>query len=453
MRRIDSVVIGAGQAGLGVSRELVERGIEHVVLEQGRIGETWRSQRWDAFALNSPAWMNRLPGDAAPARPDDFPSAPEVAIGLERYAFRHRLPVHESVTVRSLDLGFRGDGLSVATDAGVLQARSVVVASGGARAPRVPAMGAALSASILQLHAAGYRSADELPAGSVLVVGGGQSGVQIAEDLLHAGRRVFLATSTVGRLPRRYRGRDAFAWLVDDGFFDERPTAATAPTNPQISGAAGGHTLSYQHLERLGAVLLGGVAGMSGPRLTLRPDLARNLLFADAASEALRSRIDAHIARSGIDAPEPEPDPADEPYPWRSIPRPPLELDLRRAAVATVIWAVGFDADTGFVRRPIVGNRGEITQRDGATAVPGLFVIGQSAAQPPIGDDLRRRRRRPARRRPRHPAAGSRTTPRRLTGRSKRSELGWEKASWASGTRRAHQGVHQCGERGTPAGR
>jgi putative flavoprotein involved in K+ transport len=378
VRRIDSVVIGAGQAGLGVSRELVERGIEHVVLEQGRIGETWRSQRWDAFALNSPAWMNRLPGDAAPARPDDFPSAPEFAVGLERYAFRHRLPVHESVTVRSLDLGFRGDGLSVATDAGVLHSRSVVVASGGARVPRVPAMAAAMSASFLQLHAAGYRSADELPTGPVLVVGGGQSGVQIAEDLLHAGRRVFLATSTVGRLPRRYRGRDAFAWLVDDGFFDERPTEATAPTNPQISGAAGGHTLSYQHLERLGAVLLGGVAGMSGSRVTLRPDLARNLLFADAASAALRSRIDAHIARWGIDAPEPGADPADEPYPGRSIPRPPLELELRRAGVATVIWAVGFDADTGFVRPPVVSGRGEITQRDGATAVPGLFVVGQS---------------------------------------------------------------------------
>jgi putative flavoprotein involved in K+ transport len=378
VRRIDSVVIGAGQAGLGVSRELVERGIEHVVLEQGRIGETWRSQRWDAFALNSPAWMNRLPGDAAPARPDDFPSAPEFAVGLERYAFRHRLPVHESVTVRSLDLGFRGDGLSVATDAGVLHSRSVVVASGGARVPRVPAMAAAMSASFLQLHAAGYRSADELPTGPVLVIGGGQSGVQIAEDLLHAGRRVFLATSTVSRLPRRYRGRDAFAWLVDDGFFDERPTEATAPTNPQISGAAGGHTLSYQHLERLGAVLLGGVAGMSGSRVTLRPDLARNLLFADAASAALRSRIDAHIARWGIDAPEPGADPADEPYPGRSIPRPPLELELRRAGVATVIWAVGFDADTGFVPPPVVSGRGEITQRDGATAVPGLFVVGQS---------------------------------------------------------------------------
>ena len=228
MRRIDSVVIGAGQAGLGVSRELVERGIEHAVLEQGRIGETWRSQRWDAFALNSPAWMNRLPGDAAPARPDDFPSAPEFAIGLERYAFRHRLPVHESVTVRSLDLGFRGNGLSVATDAGVLQARSVVVASGGARAPRLPTMGAALSPRSSAPRGR-YRSADELPAGSVLVVGGGQSGVQIAEDLLHAGRRVFLATSTVGRLPRRYRGRDAFAWLVDDG---SSTSASRRPRRP-----------------------------------------------------------------------------------------------------------------------------------------------------------------------------------------------------------------------------
>jgi putative flavoprotein involved in K+ transport len=375
--RVDSLVIGAGQAGLGVSRELVERGIEHVVLEQGRVGETWHSQRWDAFALNSPAWMNRLPGDAAPLRPDEFPSAPEFVLALERYAFRHRLPVHEGVTVRALDLGFGGDNFTVATDDGLLQARSVVVASGGARVPRVPAMGAALSRSIFQLHTAGYRTAGELPAGAVLVVGGGQSGVQIAEDLLHAGRQVFLATSTVGRLPRRYRGRDAFAWLVDDGFFDERLSEATAAPNPQISGAAGGHTLSYQHLGRLGATLLGGVAGMSGSRVTVRADLARNILFADAASEALRSRIDAHIAGSGIEAPPPEADHADEPYPARSIPQPPLELELRRAGVTTIIWAVGFDADTGFVRTPVVGERGEIVQRDGATAVPGLFVIGQ----------------------------------------------------------------------------
>jgi putative flavoprotein involved in K+ transport len=376
VERIDTLVIGAGQAGLGVSDELVRRGVEHVVLEQGRIGESWRSQRWDAFALNSPAWMNRLPGDAEPVRPDEFPSAPQFALGLERYAFAHRLPVRQGVAVRAVDRASTDDWLTVATDEGVLEARAVVVASGGARVPRVPAPGSALSPSFLQLHTAEYRSAGELPAGAVLVVGGGQSGVQIAEDLVGAGRDVLLATSAVGRLPRRYRGRDSFAWLVDDGFFDERRDDATAAPNPHISGAAGGHTLSYQHLERHGAVLLGGLAGISGSRVRLHDDLANNIIYADAVSDALRARIDAYIARSGSDAPPPEPDAADELYPTRSIPQAPRELHLRQAGVATVIWATGFDVDTGFVRLPVVGERGEIAHRDGATAVPGLFVIG-----------------------------------------------------------------------------
>jgi putative flavoprotein involved in K+ transport len=376
--RIDSVIIGAGQSGLGLSRELVDRGVEHVVLEQGSVGDTWRTQRWDAFALNSPAWMNRLPGDAASVRPDEFPSAPEFVIGLERYAFRHRLPVSEGVAVRSVRQRSTDDRLSVVTDEGLVEARSVIVASGGARVPRLPAAASALSASILQLHTAGYRNAAELPSGAVLVVGGGQSGVQIAEDLLDAGREVLLATSRVGRLPRRYRGRDSFAWLVDDGYFDEpRTAAATAGTNPQISGASGGHTLSYQHLERLGAVLLGGVVGVSGTQLRLCDDLERNVVFADTVSAALRSRIDAHIARLGIEAPGRDADPADEPYPLRAIPKTPRELDLRHAGVGTVIWATGFDAATNFVHAPVVGERGALIQRDGATAVPGLFVIGQ----------------------------------------------------------------------------
>jgi putative flavoprotein involved in K+ transport len=375
--RIDSLVIGAGQAGLGVSRELVERGIEHLVLEQGRIGESWRAQRWDSFALNSPAWMNRLPGDAAPAAPDEFPSSRQFVVGLERYAFRHRLPVREGVAVRWLERGSTDDWLAVATGDGVLEARSVVVASGGARVPRVPAMASELTGSILQVHTADYRSAARLPEGAVLIIGGAQSGVQIAEDLLQAGREVFLATSAVGRLPRRYRGRDAFAWLVDDGFFDEPLANATAAPNPQISGVAGGHTLSYQHLERLGVVLLGGAADMSGQRVLLRDDLARNIAFADAVSAEQRARIDAHIARSGADAPPPEADAADAPYPMRSVPQAPRELDLRHAGVGTVIWATGFDPDTGFVRAPVVGDNGQIAQRDGATAQPGLLAMGQ----------------------------------------------------------------------------
>jgi putative flavoprotein involved in K+ transport len=372
VERIDSLVIGAGQAGLGVSRELAARGVEHLVLERGRIGESWRSQRWDSFVLNTPAWMNRLPDDVEPLRPDAFPTAPEFVSGLERYAFRHRLPVRRGVTVRSVDAT-----LSVATDDGVFEARSVVVASGGARVPRVPAIASGLSRSILQLHTADYRGAGDLPAGAVLVVGGGQSGVQIAEDLLGAGRRVFLATSPAGRVPRRYRGRDSFGWLVDEGFFDTPRADATRAPNPQISGVAGGHTVSYQHLERLGAVLLGGVECLAGSRVRLRRDLARNVAFADAVSETLRTRMDAFILRSGADAPAPEPDPADEPYPLDAMPSGPREVHLRHAGIQTVIWATGFGADSGFVRAPVVGERGEIVQRDGATAVPGLFVTGQ----------------------------------------------------------------------------
>jgi putative flavoprotein involved in K+ transport len=321
--------------------------------------------------------MNRLPGDVEPLRPDAFPSAPEFALGLERYAFRHRLPVREGVGVRAVSDGSTGDRLSVATDEGILQGRSVVVASGGARVPRVPAIAAALSPSILQLHTAAYRNAAQLPTGAVLVVGGGQSGLQIAEDLRHAGRDVFLATSRVGRLPRRYRGRDSFGWLVPDGYFDETRTQATPGRNPQISSGAGGQTLSYQHLERMGAVVLGGLAHISGSRLRLRDDLADNIAFADEMSATLRSRMDAYIARSGVDAPPPDPDPADEPYPTRSVAPALRELDLRRAGVGTVIWATGFGPDTGFLRVPVVGARGEIVQRDGATAVPGLFVTGQ----------------------------------------------------------------------------
>ena len=375
---IDCLVVGAGQAGLGVSRELVARGVEHLVLEQGRMGESWRSQRWDSFALNTPAWMNRLPGDAAPVNPDDFPSASQFVLGLERYAFSQRLPVREGVTVRALDRTPEGTAMSVATDEGAFEARAVVVASGGTRVPRVPTAGAALPASVLQLHTADYRRAADLPAGGVLVVGGGQSGVQIAEDLLHAGRDVYLASSAVGRLPRRYRGRDSFAWLVDDGFFDESRERAMPGPSPQISGAAGGHTLSYQHLRRMGAVLLGGLAGVAGERVAFRDNLAHNIRFADEASAAFRSRIDAHIARVGSDAPDADPDAADEPWPGRFVPSSPRRLHLRRAGVRTVIWATGFDAATSFVRAPVRGERGRMVHRDGATALPGLFVTGQT---------------------------------------------------------------------------
>jgi putative flavoprotein involved in K+ transport len=378
--RLESLVIGAGQSGLGVSRELARQGIAHAVLEQGRIGESWRSQRWDSFRLNSPNWMNVLPGGRAPARPHGFASAREFAAGLERYAAANRLPVRRGVIVRAVEHDRRGEGFSVATDDGLYVTRSVVVASGGARVPRVPRIGVALPEPVLQIHAADYRNADMLPSGAVLVVGSAQSGVQIADDLLDAGRRVYLSSSAVGRVPRRYRGRDIFGWLIPDGFFDQprrdddgwRP-----PPNPQLSGGAREDTLSYQSLERRGAVLLGRLAAVSGFRVGLRDDLAQNAALADETSAKLRRRVDAYIARTGADAPPPEEDPSEVPYPADQLPSSPAELDLRAAGVTVVLWATGFSSDTSFLRLPVVSAGGEFVQRDGATAVPGLFVAGQ----------------------------------------------------------------------------
>ena len=235
-------------------------------------------------------------GDAAPADPDGFASASQFVLGLERYAFAQRLPVREGVTVRGVAQSGE-DRLSVATDDGAFEARSVVVASGGSSVRRLPAATSSLSRSVVGLHTADYRTPGALPQGGVLVVGGGQSGVQIAEDLLGAGREVFVATSAVGRLPRRYRGRDSFAWLADDGFFDEPPERAMPGPSPQISGAARGHTLSYQHLRRLGAVLLGGVSDVAGERVAFHDDLARNIAFADAAAMAA-AILKARVARA-----------------------------------------------------------------------------------------------------------------------------------------------------------
>lgn len=380
--RTDTVVIGAGQHGLGVSYELRLRGIQHVVLERGQIGDSWRTQRWDSFRLNTPAWMNRLPGAPEPADRDAFATAEEFAASLERHAFRHRLPVRTGVTVTSVEHDPRRDRFHVRTDEGAVECRTVVLAGGAARVPRLPALHARLPERLQQLHSSGYRNPAALAPGAVLVVGGGQSGLQIAEDLLAGGRRVYLASSRVGRLPRRYRGRDSLEWLAADGFYDERLEDAQAPgvrppRQPQISGAAGGRTVSYQALERQGAVLMGRLAAVEGSRVVLGDELSTNVAFADSSSAAYRARIEAHIRHTGTDAPLPDEDPADEPYPG-DLPRGPRELDLDAAGVGAVVWATGLGCDTSWLHVDgVLDDRDEIVHRQGATDVPGLFVAGQ----------------------------------------------------------------------------
>ncbi|HEX6663594.1 MAG TPA: NAD(P)/FAD-dependent oxidoreductase [Gaiellaceae bacterium] len=342
------VVVGAGPAGLAASSRLARGGCHHVVLERGRIGSTWRTQRWESFRLNTPQWGNLVPGEFLDGRPDSFATAESLVAGLERFA--HGLPVFEGVEVFRAEKS--GPVWRLDTSHGQLVAGAVVVASGFQNIPRRPDYADALPAEIEQLHAADFRRPGDLE-GSVLVVGGGQSGVQIAEDLLDHGHDVYLSTSRVGRLPRRHRGRDAFEWLRDTGQLDlpthqAEPAMITA-TPPQVSGSARGRSISYQGLANRGATLLGRALGWNGRRLELAPDLGANVKFADGVSQSFRAAWDALAAARGDGDLDAHRDPADEPAEDLHHVRGPDSLDLGAAGISSVIWATGFGPSTGWL--------------------------------------------------------------------------------------------------------
>lgn len=380
----EAVVVGAGQAGLAVSWHLRRSGVEHVVLEQGTVGDTWTTQRWRSFRLNTPAWASLLPGDVEPdGDPGAFHTGEAWARYLTAYATRHALPIEERSPVTRLEPRAGGWTVSVGgADPRVIRARSVVVASGMQRKPRLPASAAGVPEGILSIHAADYRSPDALPPGGVLIVGGAQSGCQIAEDILDAGRDVWLAASAAPRVPRRYRGRDIFEWLLESGFFEQSLSDLPDPAmrwwpQPNVSGIGErGHTLSLQAVAARGAVLTGRVASVAGGTVHFAADLGASIAMGDRTSVAQRQRIDAWIEANGRTAPPPEPDAADQPVddlgPWSG----PDRLDLVRAGVGCVIWATGFGADLEWIDRSMLGERGLPVHVDGAAPVPGLWFLG-----------------------------------------------------------------------------
>jgi putative flavoprotein involved in K+ transport len=375
------VVIGAGQAGLAVSYLLGEHRIRHVVLERGAIGESWQSQRWDSFCLNTPNWANGLPGlEFDDGTPDAFGHRDEVVGYLERYARTFDLPVRQHTAVTGLDTLPTGS-YAVHTETGTLQAGAVVLANGSMSRPRVPGIASDLPDDILSIPAGDYRNADALPAGSVLVIGSGQSGCQIAEDLLAAGRRVFLCASRVGRVPRRYRGRDTMSWWRDMGFMDvavedlEDPAARFAP-QPQVSGTHGGHTVSLQSLARDGATLLGRATEVRGSRITLGRNLLDCIAFGDEKSASFKAGIDEWITSQGLDVEPPGEDPGEPPLPELGGSDGLAELDLRDAGAGCVIWCTGFDADWSWVHVDVFDDAGRPRHQGGVTESPGLYFIG-----------------------------------------------------------------------------
>ena len=388
MSILDSVIVGAGQAGLGTSYFLKKNGLEHIVFERGKIGETWRDQRWDSFKLNTPNFMNCLPGyPYEGSKSDGFGGPEELVDYFERYVERFQLPVRTGVIVVSVEQAEGSDNFIVKTKANgkaeeSVRSRSVVVASGILQTPKFPAARSRIHRNILQLHTADYRSPKELPPGAVVVVGCGQSGCQIAEDLLSAGRTVYLCTSKVGRAPRRYRGREILEWWIDMKFIDVtfdslEDKAISKAAQPQISGLGRyGHSLSLQYLARKGAVILGRLLDVKDDSAILGDDAAANVRFADEFSQRLKDGVDSYLKQAHIKPPPLEEDPADVPDPEAKCASPLRRLDLRDANVGTIIWATGFTGNFRWIHLPILDDEGQPIHQKGISPVPGLYFIG-----------------------------------------------------------------------------
>jgi putative flavoprotein involved in K+ transport len=370
-RKVETAVIGAGQAGLSAGFHLSRRGVEHILLERGQIGETWRSERWDSFKLNTPNWFLQLPGhEYAGDDRDAFLTRDETVTYLERYAEATNGNVKTGTDVLSLRAR-PGGGFELDTSTGALAARNVIVATGSFRKPTP--RGA--TGSFFQLHAREYRNPEQLPDGGALVIGSGQSGSQIAAELNRSGRTVYLSLGRCPSLPFSYRGRRVYDWTVDIGMMDE--TVDTLPTpaarlagNPTVASAEVAHLTGPRRLAREGVTLIGRVGKLEDSRAVIHPDANDRLAEAAKFEANFKQRIDDYVAANGIDAPE-EGDSTDgDAVPELS------ELDLRAAGVTSVIWANGYRPDYSWIDLPVLDGEGWPVHTRGITAVDGLYFVG-----------------------------------------------------------------------------
>jgi putative flavoprotein involved in K+ transport len=374
MKRTEAVVIGGGQAGLATSRCLAEAGVDHVVLERGRVAERWRSSSWDSLRLLTPNWQSRLPGFRYDGPdPDGYMGAAEVVGYLDRYARSFRAPVEEGTAVLAVE---RSGGLfRVATDRGDWQAPSVVIATGHCDTPFVPAGARQLPRDVVEVVPSRYRNPAELPPGGVLVVGASSTGVQLADEIHASGRPVTLAVGPHIRLPRAYRGRDILWWLDAMGVLDESTgdvhDLAASRAQPSLQLVGRRETLDLPALEARGVRLVGRLVGAEGDRVSFADDLVAHTAAADARLARLLQRIDVFAARTGLDTPPAEPF---RPFVW---PTPaPTALDLRAEGIRSVVWATGFRRLYPWLKVPVLDERGEIRHEGGVTPFPGLYVIG-----------------------------------------------------------------------------
>ena len=376
VEKVNTLVVGAGQAGVAMSEHLTRAGIPHLVLERGRIAERWRSERWDSLVANGPVWHDRFPGMEFDAFDlDEFAPKEKVADYFVGYAESFDAPIRCGVEVKSVSRLVGREGFRVETSQGVIEAANVVVATGPFQKPTYPQIVPA-EAGVLQMHSNSYRNPSQLPEGAVLVVGAGSSGVQIADDLRASGRTVYLSVGAHDRPPRAYRGRDYCWWLGVLGKWDApAPKPGTEHIAIAVSGADGGKTIDFRRLAGEGMNLVGLTAGYENGVMRFAPDLADNIRRGDANYLSVLREADAYAERNGLDLPlEPEaheigPDPD-------CMTNPILELDLKKAGITTILWATGYALDFGWLKVDAFDENGRPKHQRGVSSEPGIFFLG-----------------------------------------------------------------------------
>jgi putative flavoprotein involved in K+ transport len=374
--KISTLVVGGGQAGLAMSEHLSKCEVPHLVLERGRIAERWRSGRWDSLVANGPAWHDRFPGMTFPgADPDSFVPKESVADYFLDYAKMIQAPVRCGVEVQKVQRIIGRPGFQVESSEGVIEAMNVVAATGAFQIPILPAL-VSDHGELMQIHSSAYLNPSQLPQGAVLVVGAGSSGVQIASELLHAGKRVYLSLGPHDRPPRAYRERDYCWWLGVLGKWDlEAPGPNTEHVTIAVSGVDGGQTIDFRRLAAAGMILVGRTEAHKDGALTFAGDLADNVARGDANYLSLLDEADAYIANNGLDLPE-EPEAREIGFDPTCLTNPIRELNLAKAGVTSIIWATGYSVDYSWLELDIFDASGKPKHKRGVSIEPGVYFLG-----------------------------------------------------------------------------
>nr|WP_288355744.1 NAD(P)/FAD-dependent oxidoreductase [uncultured Pseudomonas sp.] len=373
--RTDTLVVGAGQAGVAMSEHLTKLGVPHLVLERERIAERWRTMRWDSLVANGPAWHDRFPGLEFDIDDDAFPGKEQVAAYFEAYARSFNAPIRTGVEVHKVRRNANRPGFTVETSEGVIEANRVVAATGPFQRPVIPAI-APQDERLTQIHSAEYRNPQQLPAGAVLVVGAGSSGTQIADELMQSGRQVYLSVGAHDRPPRSYRNRDFCWWLGVLGEWDqETPKAGREHVTIAVSGAYGGKTIDFRRLAHQGMTLVGLTRSFDNGVVQFADDLADNIRRGDENYLALLDAADAYVKRNGLDLPE-EPEARIIPADPACMSEPLRELDLIAAGVTSIIWATGFATDFSWLEADTFDANGKPQHQRGVSREPGIYFLG-----------------------------------------------------------------------------